>query len=176
MATGQGRTLSMTAVLMTTALWMSPPATAQAPPDLDSLAWLAGCWSSQEEGERSEECWLAPAGGLMVGVHRDVGADGRAVFEFLRIEQTPHAVVYLASPGGREPTSFQMISCDERRVVFANPEHDFPQRIIYFIDPENRLNARVEGETNGQRQALQWTWSRSDWHQRTPGHGSEGRP
>ena len=37
---------------------------------VDDLAWMAGCWADAEEGQRTEECWLAPRGGMMLGVHR----------------------------------------------------------------------------------------------------------
>src|SRR5262245_38869518 len=33
-----------------------------------ALSFMAGCWEGEQEGIRSEECWLAPANGLMLGM------------------------------------------------------------------------------------------------------------
>ena len=41
---------------------------------LAGLAWLAGCW----QGEAGEECWLAPRGGMMIGVNRAPDQGGPA--------------------------------------------------------------------------------------------------
>ena len=35
-----------------------------------------------------------------------------------------------------------------RKVVFENPEHDFPQRIIYQLDDDGNLAGRIEGLVN----------------------------
>ncbi|HEV8253574.1 MAG TPA: DUF6265 family protein [Vicinamibacteria bacterium] len=45
-----------------------------------------------------------------------------------------------------------------QRVVFENKEHDFPQRILYWLDPERRLHARIEGTHGGQALSEEWEW------------------
>lgn len=135
-------------------------APAAAPDPIANLAWLAGTWTGEVDGEVAEEVWMAPRGGLMLGTHRDVRG-GRAVgFEFLRIAAEGDRVVYYGSPGGRPPVPFTRTESADRRVVFANPEHDFPQRILYWLDPEGRLHARIEGPPNEAEQAMEWVWTR----------------
>ncbi len=46
------------------------------------------------------------------------------------------------------------------RAVFENGEHDFPQRILYWLDPEGRLHARVEGRLAGQPRGQEWVFTR----------------
>ena len=49
--------------------------------------WLAGTWCSNAKGQRIEEVWLAPAGGLMLGMSRTVAANSSGLqFEFLRVD------------------------------------------------------------------------------------------
>ncbi len=125
---------------------------------LESLAWLAGTWATDApDGPHTEEHWLAPAGGTMVGVSRTV-ADGRTVFfEFLRIVADDEGIGYLASPLGRDPpTRFAVQSAGPNTVTFINPGHDFPQRIEYRRDGD-RLYARV-GDHDGDR-PKESTWS-----------------
>jgi hypothetical protein len=131
----------------------------QAKPTLDSLAWMAGSWSGTSRGLEMEEHWTGPKGNSMIGMHRDVGKGRTLCFEFLRIEQTADAIVYLSMPDGRSPaTPFPLKEVSGTRVVFENPTHDFPQRIIYWKDGAD-LRARIEGTNNGKEGSMEWRWS-----------------
>jgi hypothetical protein len=127
---------------------------------LDSLAWLAGSWTgSTARGVDMEEHWTAPKGNSMVGLHRDVAKGRTVLFEFLRIEQRGDEIVYLSMPNGRSPaTPFPLKEVTGTRVVFENPTHDFPQRIIYWKDGAD-LRARIEGTMNGKEGSQEWRWS-----------------
>jgi len=149
---------------------------------LESLVWLAGHWSSNIEaaaetgpsnedagavpprpthldGTCSEEIWLPPRGGLMLGLHRDVFPSGQAFFEYLRIEECEGGIVYQASPSGRPPTPFYLVAEGPQRAVFANPEHDFPKQITYWRDEAGALHARIEGAA-GDPEPSEWIWQR----------------
>lgn len=125
---------------------------------LADLAWMAGCWTGEEGGTVTEECWLAPSGGLLLGMHRDVRPSGKSFFEFLRIEAVGDSAVYWGSPLGRPATPFGLVEKGPRRVVFANPAHDFPQRIIYWRTDDGLLHARVEGMMRGTLRQEEWHW------------------
>ncbi len=124
------------------------------------LAWLAGCW----HGDAGEECWLAPRGGTMVGVNRGPDRPRRqSFFELLRIVEDEEGVVLLAQPAGRSPAvRFRAVEVGESRVVFANPEHDFPQRITYWREGSG-LKARVEAQRDGEWQGFEQIWSPGSW-------------
>ena len=128
---------------------------------LASLGWMAGSWSVTQGGVANEEHWLPPSGGLMLGMHRDVKAGRAASFEFLRIVERNDSLVYVALPRGRNETPFPLKSLEGRRVVFENPAHDFPQRILYWQVRPNELHARVEGTWNGKEEFEEWTWKRT---------------
>ncbi|MBA3570803.1 MAG: hypothetical protein H0W34_02255 [Pyrinomonadaceae bacterium] len=86
--------------------------------DLTGLAWMAGNWSGVQGGVEMEEFWQTPKGNTMLGLHRDV-ARGRTVsFEFLRIEATPEAIIYWASPRGRRPHPFVLLN-RKRNALFS---------------------------------------------------------
>jgi len=126
---------------------------------LGELSWMTGHWRSSSGESVSEELWTTPAGGLMLGLHRDLRPGKQAFFEFLRIEERDGTIAFIAQPGGRTPTSFPLASLDGMKAVFENPEHDFPQRIIYRIDGD-QLCARAEGTTNGKESGSEWCWTR----------------
>jgi hypothetical protein len=131
-----------------------------AKPALNDLGWMAGSWAgTSSRGVEMEEHWTAPKGNSMLGIHRDVGSGKTRLFEFLRIEQQGEQIVYLSMPNGRSPaTPFPLKELTGTRVVFENPAHDFPQRIIYWKDG-NDLRARIEGTMNGKEGSQEWRWS-----------------
>lgn len=133
-----------------------------APAPISTLAWLAGSWSGEKDGVTSEEHWTSAAGDGLVGMHKDVKAGKMTGFEFLRIEvDAQRRVCYVSMPGGAPPTSFCAIEVGAQRVVFENREHDFPQRILYWLDAAGELHARIEGPQGGREASEEWIWSRS---------------
>lgn len=118
---------------------------------VDRLAWLAGCWEGEFAGGRTyEEVWMAPRGGSLVGMSRMVSGGATVAWEHLRIVAEDGVLAYHAQPSGQAAARFAATEVSASSVTFANPEHDFPQRIIYRLVPPDSLVARVEGERNGQ--------------------------
>ena len=131
------------------------------PQDLKDLSWMAGNWTGTQDGVEMEEAWLGAKGNTMLGLHRDVRGGRTISFEFLRIEATPEAITYWASPKGRPATPFRLVELKSKRVVFENAEHDFPSRIIYWLSHDGALHAKIEGKLKGQPASEEWTWLRS---------------
>jgi len=123
-----------------------------------SLGWMAGNWMQDSAKERVMEAWLGPGNGTMVAVNLTTMAGGRKTFEFLRISDTAESMSYFASPGGRPPVEFRLKESGDKRVVFENLGHDYPQRIIYWREGE-LLAARVEGRMRGEVRAEEWKMS-----------------
>ena len=144
--------------LLVKVVTVGPPASSASA--LGRLSWMAGSWASDSAEVRIEEHWTAPRGGMMLAMHRDV-VRGRAVsFEFLRIEADSSGVRYLAQPRGRPAFPFLMKSLGNRSVVFENKEHDYPQRILYWLDADGALHARSEGIVKGKTEWEEWRWTR----------------
>lgn len=118
---------------------------APAPPPLDTLGWLAGCWESRSGDRVTLEMWSPPAGGLMVGASRTVAAGRASAFEHLRIRGTPDGLVYTAIPSGQVETRFTSTSVTDEGFVVENPDHDFPTRISYRRAGDDGFTALVEG-------------------------------
>jgi hypothetical protein len=155
----------MYSALLVCALLATTPAASAPNPDeppasspdatLTALSWMSGSWGGG--GERfSEEHWSDPRGGLMIGMHRDLRGEKAVFFEFLRIEQRGRSLAYVANPRSRCPaTVFWLAEISPERVVFANPLHDYPQRIVYWKDGGS-LKARTEDMKGGKPQ--EWSW------------------
>ena len=110
----------------------------------------------------------------MLGVNRGPEREGdQPAFEFLRIVETDGGLTFLASPSGRfPPVAFPAIEIGEARIVFANPEHDFPQRITYWLESDDELRARVEAREEGKWGGFEATWTRGSWLEPPAASGS----
>ncbi len=119
------------------------PAAAKA--TIDDLKWLAGAWvGKRSTGSSTEERWSPPLGGAMLAVSRSVNASGKMFgFEYLRIVERESGLVYVAQPGGGNPTEFILTEWSPTRAVFENPRHDYPKRILYELSSEGGLRATI---------------------------------
>ena len=128
--------------------------------DLSALAFMSGHWVQKNEREEVQESWLGPRGNVMVATNLTLANGRGASFEFLRIGTKEGAIVYFASPGGRAPVEFpaKEVVANER-VVFENPAHAYPMRIIYRKDGD-ALVARIEGKRGGAEASEEWRFTR----------------
>lgn len=134
------------------------PATTDAPPPptatLEALSWLEGCWTGAVNQREFREQWSPARGGMMLGLGHTVVQGKTQNYEFLRLEARPDGVYYVALPSDQRLAAFKLVSVmpDDLDLVFtfANPEHDFPQRILYRRGTEGWLYATIEGKLKGE--------------------------
>jgi hypothetical protein len=119
-------------------------AQAVAPP-----GWLAGCWELRSGNRETLEMWMAPAGGLMLGASRTLVNGAVREYEQLVLKVDSGKLVYTATPSGQQTASFTSTEITDSSFTVENPEHDFPQRIIYRRRGADSLVARIEGGTRG---------------------------
>lgn len=133
-------------------LWLAMPLHAQ---EIEKLAWMTGTWTQTKDSETVQESWLGPRGKMMAAVNLTSSAK-RSSFEFLRIVEKDGALSYLASPGGKAPVEFKMKEMGDKKVVFENLAHDFPHRVMYWIEPDGAMKARIEGTIQGKARGMEW--------------------
>jgi hypothetical protein len=118
---------------------------AQAGARLDHAGWIAGCWEFRAPGRTTLEMWMPPGGDLMLGASRTVSATAVSEFEQMRIKAEGGRLVYTALPSGQKEASFPSTHTSDTLLIFDNPEHDFPQRILYRRRGADSIVARIEG-------------------------------
>lgn len=128
--------------------------------DIERLSWLSGCWAQTRSDGSTEEHWMKPSGGTMLGMSRTVRGDRTAEFEFLRIAEVNGKLAYIAKPSDQPEATFPLKTLGEQEVVFENPTHDFPQRIIYRRSGEGSIRARIEGTMSGQVKGVDFQFQR----------------
>jgi hypothetical protein len=129
--------------------------------DASALSWLAGCWRGASSSPVVDEMWMAPSGDGMLGMGRTV-ARGRIVdHEFMQIRVQDGKLVFIARPARQAEATFTASTVGPKEVVFENPEHDFPQRVIYRLRDDGSLLARIEGTENGQARGVDFPLRRT---------------
>ncbi|MEN5176375.1 DUF6265 family protein [Brevundimonas diminuta] len=154
--------MSVSSLLAAALLQTAAPATPA--PD---LSWLAGYWLDCSGGREASETWSDPRAGLIVG-HSVTVRNGRSGFESARIATLKDGgLAYFAQPGGAPATPFRLIDSGPQRAVFANPDNDFPHRIIYERAGDV-LTARIEGADDDENRSVQWRFNRAELNARCP--------
>lgn len=130
--------------------------------DISDLSWMTGCWALTGQESGSIEQWSGPAGGTMFGFSRVVSNGKTVAFEYLRIiTEDDDVIALIASPSGQETARFELKEMSEDKVVFENPDHDFPQTIIYRLDVDKNLIGRIEGTINSTPRAADFPMTRT---------------
>ena len=145
--------------LMLAAMAASLLAGAQAAPvSVTDLAWMSGSWATVEGERWTEEVWVAPRGGVMLGLSRSGQGESLREYEYIRLQAGADGVpVYWASPGGGPPVGFRLAASDGTSATFENVMHDFPQRIQYRRDGD-RLVATISAHDGSN--PISWTYQR----------------
>jgi hypothetical protein len=127
---------------------------------VQDLAWMSGCWASVDGEAGSGETWTAPAGGTLLGVSRTVKGGKTVAHEFMQVRETgPGRIAFIALPSGQKEASFPLVRLSGQEAVFENPQHDFPQRVIYRREGD-LLTGRIEGRIDGEAKAIDFPMRR----------------
>lgn len=129
---------------------------------VESLGWLAGCWEGRySNGRLVSEHWMKPLGDVMLGMSRTVKNEKTVAAEYMRLETLADGTVHLiAHPTGQKAASFALVTLKKTEAVFENPDHDYPQRIIYHLVSVDSLVARIEGTVHGKERSSNFPYRR----------------
>jgi hypothetical protein len=131
-------------------------------PSIHLLDWMQGSWRTEvriaKDGARwTEELWTEPAFGTLLGVGRSIGGLRTRSFDFMRIAQDNKGIAFFGAPNGAPAVRFPLVSFGTLRLEFANPNHDYPQRIVYQRRG-NTLTATISLMDGSKR--VSWTYRR----------------
>jgi hypothetical protein len=133
--------------------------------DLRSFAWLEGKWVGRYDTVPIFEQWKPADGKIMYGRGGVLSEKDTVFAEKISIEEREDGLYYIAvvkgNPGAAE---FKFTGFKNDTAVFENPEHDFPQRVLYFKDGESTFYACVDGKFNGKYVKEEFKYKKDqDW-------------
>jgi hypothetical protein len=127
--------------------------------DLKTFDWLAGSWKSAGGKTTSFEVWTKVSERTLEGDSYFFKNGEKVVTEYLRIELFGDEIFYTSRVAhNKYPVPFKLIKADAQTFTFENAEHDFPQRIIYKLNEDGSLHARIEGQQNGKERGIDFSF------------------
>ena len=125
-----------------------------------TLKWMAGCWERRANNLVVTEQWSFPRAKMMFGAGQTTRGDSTIEYEHTRIFERDGKLVYSAQPSGQSPAEFVADSASGHSVVFSNPAHEFPQRVIYRRLGPDSLLGRIEGQRGGEIRGVDFSYRR----------------
>lgn len=131
---------------------------------IDSLDWLAGTWEMTASKGTITESWAKANDSTLVCDTRLTTPDGKIVFsEDITLVQREGLLFYIpviSDQNDGRPIEFKETSFSAEEMVFENPEHDYPQRIVYRKTSDSTILAYIEGEENGEMKKREFPYIR----------------
>lgn len=117
--------------------------------NLEKANWFLGEWGSKSaEGELTER-WNKENDSVYHGESYFVVGGKDTVFsEHVRLEEADGKLAYIVTVPGQnneQPVRFDMTSSTDSQVVFENPAHDYPSKIIYNKVGNDSIVAEISG-------------------------------
>lgn len=139
-------------------------------PTLDGLAFLAGAWETEQDGESMREVWDRPRGDAMVGHFSMVAEEEAVLYELLVIELDETGPVMHLRHFGRGlepwaseaagPLTMRLTDLGEHRAVFEDPERSFPRRVVYTREGDG-LRVDLEPASDADREGITISFERA---------------
>ena len=122
---------------------------------MKTMNWVVGKWELVNKDTVSTEIWQLKNDSVYAGISMDVkGGKDTIRYEDATIEQRGTEIYFIPvmkDQNEGKPVEFKMTATasTDTRLVFENPQHDFPKKIIYEIKGDSLL-ASISGPMKGQ--------------------------
>jgi hypothetical protein len=130
---------------------------------LKNLEWIVDTWQQETSRGPMFETWKIINDSLWKGkAYRLIESD-TMILETLSIEIKGDNIYYIpVVPHNEGAVYFKQIEQSGDKVIFENPEHDFPQRIIYSKMFDDSLHVQIEGIKMGVESERNFYFKRVD--------------
>lgn len=107
-----------------------------------SFSWLPGVWEMKlADGNARLEIWNAKNDFELNGIGVKVSGKDTIHLESIRLILSDDQFYYIPTVPDQNqsmPVSFKLVQTQDLKFIFENPDHDFPQRIVYHMKPMRR--------------------------------------
>jgi hypothetical protein len=107
------------------------------------------------------ELWTPAVNNVMTGTSYSVTDTSQRELEQLRLFARGDTLIYEAHPSTQMMNEFKSTKITAQEIVFEDPEHDFPQRIIYRRVGADSLIAVTEGDRAGRAQPITFAFKKA---------------
>jgi hypothetical protein len=145
--------------VLSAAAWKNPIGTFGESP-LERVSWLAGCFEMINGDMVVEEHRMAARAGTMLGMSRTTSARGLLEYELTLVRVRDGGLVFEAHPSGQPAAVFPAKVATADSIVFADPEHDYPQVVGYRRAGADSVIAWIDGTSRGKPRRVEFPYRR----------------
>jgi hypothetical protein len=130
-------------------------ASCQKPKEVSNIAendWLLGKWENKSDEGNLFESWKKVNDSLFIGESYFIKGKDTLHFEKIQMKQKGEALFYIATVKGQnndKPVTFKYNDTIQKLLVFENPKHDFPQKIMYSQITKDSIVIQISGIQQG---------------------------
>lgn len=120
---------------------------------------LIGIWQNSSNENLFIESWKMINDTLYKGESFILKSNDTIFHEYMNIERTNNEWYYKVKVNGQnnnEAVAFKLTLSSQNQWVFYNPQHDFPNKIMYLKITEDSILASISGTLNGQEKIEQF--------------------
>lgn len=114
--------------------------------------WLIGNWENTSPDGILTENWQNVNDSTFNAESYFIKGKDTLHFESIVLAQKGETLRYIATVKGQndgKPVTFNSTSETENKLIFENPQHDYPQKITYTKGANNTLTAEISGKLQG---------------------------
>jgi hypothetical protein len=119
--------------------------------------WLLGNWTNQSEAGLAIEHWIKKNDSMFIGESYFIIGNDTASSERMSLEQHGDVMTYnptVRDQNNNQRIEFTLTGFTEKQLIFENPKHDFPQKIIYNQVNPDSIFAEISGKMNGENKTI----------------------
>lgn len=121
--------------------------------ELAKANWLIGEWEKTDSLGTLKETWKTEDDSTFAGHSYYIQNKKDTLFnEQIELIQEKEHLIYRQTIEGEnndEPVPFQLTKAEDSLLVFENPKHNYPQKIVYKLKKDKSIITTISGKQNG---------------------------
>lgn len=120
--------------------------------ELEKANYLLGNWEFKNENGTLQEIWTSKNDSTFAGQSYFINKKDTIHNETIDLVENNGILQYVATIKGENqnlPTTFNFTETKENELVFENPKHDYPSKILYRLKDSSKLEITISGKQLG---------------------------
>ena len=127
--------------------------------------WLLGKWENNSADGNLSETWKKVNDSIYDGAAYFIKEKDTLHFEKIQMKQKGENLLYIATIKGQnndKPITFVHNDTIEKQLVFENPKHDFPQKIVYSKITKDSIIIQISGIQQGKPSSERYSMKKTE--------------
>lgn len=132
---------------------------------IELARWVIGSWYNNSSNATNYEVWEVVNDSTFSGCSYSISNGDTVSAESIRLLQRNGELAYIPTVSGQNkgmPIEFKQAFISGDKMIFENPDHDFPQMITYQHLAPDSLLAEISGVIEGERRTIHFPMRRSE--------------